>query len=119
MLVKLQSRPDDFDLRRLAAESLDAEGQLDDAVMVLSGFVNVTGHDDDAGLPCLCKRCLATAGHDAESGGMAFVRSFAVAGNRVLHFWMLKEQQGQRAEVRASVAASLAKRLKFVKESRR
>jgi hypothetical protein len=115
MLVKLQSRPDDLDLRRIAAEALDAEGALDDAVEILSPFVNLTGHDDDAGLPCLCKKCLPGAGKDAEAGGMKFVRSFAVVGNRVLHFWMLADQQRERAEVRAGVGEALRTRLDYVK----
>jgi hypothetical protein len=117
MLVKLQSRPDDLDLRRLAAEALDAEGSLDDAVDILAPFVNLTGHDDDAGLPCLCKKCLPGAGKDAEAGGMKFVRSFAVVGNRVLHFWMLADQARQRAEVRAGVGDALRARLDHVKAS--
>jgi hypothetical protein len=117
MLVKLQSRPDDLDLRRVAAEALDAEGSLDDAIEILAPFVNLTGHDDDAGLPCLCKKCLPVAGKDAEAAGMKFVRSFAVAGNRVLHFWMLAEQARERAEVRAGVSDALRERLDYVKSN--
>ncbi len=119
MLVKLQSRPDDLDLRRVAAEALDAEGSVDDAVEILAPFVNLTGHDDDAGLPCLCKKCLAGAGHEADAGGMKFVRSFAIVRNRVLHFWMLEEQQRERAEVRAGVAEALRARLEYVRSNRR
>ena len=108
-LVQLQSRPDDTDLRRETAELLDSQGKLEDAVMVLAPLVNVTGHDNDAGLPCLCKTCLPTAGKTATAGELAFVRSFAVAGRRVLHFWMLADQD--RATVRASVRDALAARL--------
>jgi hypothetical protein len=109
MLVQLQSRPDDADLRRRAAEALDAQGKPDDATMVLSPLVNITGHDDDAGLPCLCKQCLPAAARAAEANGMQFVRSFAVAGTRVLHFWQLADQH--RGDVRASVRIALATRL--------
>jgi hypothetical protein len=119
MLVKLQSRPDDLDLRRVAAEELDAEGSLDDAVEILAPFVNLTGHDEDAGLPCLCKKCLPAAAREADAGGMKFVRSFAVVRNRVLHFWMLEEQARERAQVRAGVADALRARLLYVKENRR
>jgi hypothetical protein len=42
---------------------------------------------------------------------MQFVRAFAVVGTRVLHFWMLAEQDRERANVRASVAAALRARL--------
>src|SRR5260221_7248066 len=84
MLVRLQSGPDDADLRRRAAE---ARGKPDDAAMVLAPLVNLTGHDADTGLPCLCRTCLPAAGRAAEANGMQFVRSFAVTGTRVLHVW--------------------------------
>jgi hypothetical protein len=119
MLVKLNSRPDDLDLRRLAAEALDAEGAVEDAVEILAPFVNLTGHDDDAGLPCLCKKCLPTAARAAESAGMPFVRSFAVVGNRVLHFWMLADQARDRDGVRAGVADALRARLEYVRSNRK
>jgi hypothetical protein len=111
MLVQLQSRPDDTELRRETAELLDAQGSLDDAIAVLAPLVNVTGHDSDAGLPCLCKACLARAGKNATAGDLAFVRSFAVSGRRVLHFWMLADQD--RAAVRASVGDALTARLAY------
>jgi hypothetical protein len=113
MLVELQSRPDDTELRRQTAELLDAQGSLDDAVAVLAPLVNVTGHDNDAGLPCLCRACLPSAGKQAASGDLSFVRSFAVVDRRVLHFWMLAEQD--RGAVRASVADSLRARLAYRK----
>jgi len=119
LLVQLQVRPDDADLRRRAAEALDAGGQRADATTVLAPLVNLTGHDDDAGLPCLCKRCLPQAAATAESAGMQFERSFAVVGDRVLHFWMLTELAHERASVRASVTEALAARLAAVKGARR
>ena len=119
LLVKLQAAPGDRDLRRRAAEALDAAGKHAEAAVVLAPLVNVTGHDDDAGLPCLCKRCIAIAPSTAMSEGMMFHRSFAVADTRVLHFWMLAEQEHERAQVRASVADALAHRLAYVKAARR
>jgi hypothetical protein len=118
MLARLQSQPDDVELRRAAAEALDADGQHDDAASVLAPLVNLTGHDDDAQLPCLCKRCLPAAGRAAEASGMTFQRSFAIVGNRVLHFWMLDELAGDRENVRSSVAEALRARLAFVKANR-
>lgn len=111
MLGQLQAAPDDHALRARAAEALDAEGRVDEAFELLAPLVNVTGHDDDAGLPCLCKRCLPTAPRTAESGGMPFRRTFAITRDRVLHFWLLAELAGSRAQVRASVASALAIRL--------
>ena len=109
MLVQLQSRPDDVDLRLRAAEALDAQGKPDDAVAVLAPLRNITAHEVDAGLPCLCKACLPAAPRTAQNGELAFVRSFAVAERRVLHFWQLADQH--RTEIRASVTASLRARL--------
>ncbi len=109
MLVLLQARPDDAALRKRAAEALDAQGKLDDAIAVLHPLVNLGGHEDDTGLPCLCKQCLANAPATAEADGQTFTRSFAVTGTRVLHFWQLADQH--RAEVRRSVSDALATRL--------
>jgi HEAT repeat protein len=119
LLVKLQANPDDLDVRRRAAEALDAEGKRADALAVLAPLINLTGHDEDAGLPCLCKRCLPAAPPVAESEGMKFTPSFAVVENRVLHFWMLAELAHERASVRESVTTALAKRLAHVKASAR
>jgi len=113
MLVQLQSRPDDTDLRRKTAQLLEAQGALDDAIAVLAPLVNVTGHDSDSGLPCLCKACFAHAGKTAASGELAFVRSFAICDHRVLHFWMLADQD--RDAVRASVGDALRQRLAYRK----
>ena len=102
----------------MAAEALDAEGQHDDAIELLAPLVNLTGHDDDAGLPCLCKKCLGAAPRTAEASGMTFHRAFVVVGKRVLHFWILDELKGDRDTIRASVAATLTARLAYVKANR-
>ena len=109
MLVKLQSRPDDVDLRRRAAEALDAQGKHDEAAMVLTPLVNISAHEADTGLPCLCKACLTTAGTTTTANELSFTRSFAVVANRVLHFWQLDDQP--RAAVRASVGEALSARV--------
>ena len=111
MLARLQASPDDHALRARAAAALDAADREAEAFALLATLVNVTGHDDDAGLPCLCKQCLPQAPATAESAGMAFQRTFAVAGDRVLHFWMLSELAGNRAQLRTAVAEALAIRL--------
>ena len=118
MLGELEKAPHDAELRRRAAEALDAAGKRTEAIELLAPLVNLTGHDDDVGLPCLCKKCLGEAPMAAESAGMQFQRSFAVAGDRVLHFWMLDELAGERAGVRASVASALKIRLATPNRSR-
>ncbi|MBX3160988.1 MAG: hypothetical protein KF773_33825 [Deltaproteobacteria bacterium] len=117
LLVKLQASPGDAELRRRVAEALDAAGQRDDVGPVLEPLVNLTGHDDDAGLPCLCKKCLHAAPVVAEAGDMRFTRSFAIAGTRVLHFWMLSDLD--RVAVRASVTRALVERLAAVKAKKK
>jgi len=119
LLDQLQASPGDAELRRKAAEALDAAGRRDEALPVLAPLVNLTGHDDDVGLPCLCKRCLPAAGGTAEAAGMTFTRSFAVAGTRVLHFWQLAELDGDRGGVRASVASAMRARAAAMKEKRK
>lgn len=110
LLDQLQATPGDAELRRRAAEALDAAGRREEVGPVLAPLVNLTGHDDDAGLPCLCKLCLPKAGAMAESARMTFTRSFAVSGTRVLYFWQLEELEGERRGVRASVAAAMVAR---------
>jgi len=119
LVAQLAARPGDAELRRRAAEALDAAGRRDEAQALLAPLVNLAGHDDDEGLPCLCKRCLPAAGATAEAAGMAFTRSFAVSGTRVLHFWQLVELEGERAAVRASVAVAMRARAAAMKERRR
>ena len=111
MLAELAARPSDHELRRRAAEALDELGRYEEVADVLAPLINLTGHDDDVELPCLCKRCLPVAGRAATAREMPFVRSFAVVGSRVLHFWMLAEQERDRTKVRASVASALRARL--------
>jgi hypothetical protein len=117
MLGTLEVSPGDHALRARAAEALDAADRRDEALALLAPLVNVTGHDDEAGLPCLCTRCLPAAPAIAESAGMPFQRSFAVARDRVLHFWIVSELWGDRAQVRRSVADALAIRLAPRKKS--
>lgn len=118
LLAQLQAHPADAELRRRTAESLDAAGRRDEALHVLSPLVNLTGHDDDTGLPCLCKSCLPTSGSTAEAAGMRFTRSFAVRGTRVLYFWQLAELEGERAGVRASVTRAMRDRAAAMKARR-
>jgi hypothetical protein len=119
LLDQLQASPGDAELRRRAAEALDAAGRRDEALPVLAPLVNLAGHDDDVGLPCLCKRCLPAAGVTAEAAGMAFTRSFAVSGTRVPHFWQLVELEGERTAIRASVATAMRARAAAVKAQRK
>ena len=118
LLDQLEASPGDAELRRRTAEALDAAGRHEEALPVLAPLVNLTGHDDDVGLPCLCKRCLPAAGWTAEAAGMTFTRSFAVSGTRVLHFWQLTELEGRRAAVRASVAEAIRARAAAMKARR-
>ncbi len=109
LLDELARSPDDANLRGRAAAALEGANRRDEAMSVLEPLVNITGHDDDTGLPCLCKACLTRAPETAEAEGMEFRRTFAVARNRVLHFWTLRDLS--REPVRRDVAAALHARL--------
>ncbi len=109
LLGQLSSAPGDAALRSRTADALDAAGRRAEALELLAPLVNVTGHDDDAGLPCLCKLCVARASETTEAAGIHFKRSFAVSGTRVLHFWAPVELG--RVPVRRSVSEALTKRL--------
>lgn len=111
-LARLVASPGDVELRRRAAEGLDRRGYLDEALAVVQALVNLTGHDDSGVLPCLCKTCIATAGRTAEASGLRFQRGFAIAGDRVLHYWLLDELVGERAEVRRSVSEAVRDKLR-------
>lgn len=109
LLDKLAQTPADIELRGKAAAALESAGRHPEVLSVLAPLINVTGHDDDAGLPCLCKLCLPRAGTTAEASGMAFKRTFAIANQRVLHFWTLADLS--RDPIRRDVSAALAARL--------
>lgn len=117
LLVRVVQEPGDAEARRRAAELLDQRGQAAEALAVLAGFVNFTGHEDGAPLPCLCKACVAGVGLTAATDGVGFHRAFAVSGTRVLHYWLADELAPQKAEVRRSVAEALRTRLKRKKRS--
>ncbi|MBL0216895.1 MAG: hypothetical protein IPQ07_23825 [Myxococcales bacterium] len=117
LLVRLVRNPADDEARRRVAEALDRQGLTDDAIGVLAPFVNLTGHEDTPTLPCLCKTCVARAGSTAETAGVKFHRSFAVAKNRVLQFWLADELATQRGEVRRAVGEAL--RLRVARKRKR
>lgn len=110
LLGKLDAAPADVTLRAQTAAALESAGRHPEVLAVLAPLVNVTGHDDDAGLPCLCKRCLPLAAVTADAAGMEFRRTFAVARDRVLHYWTLRDLP--RDSVRRDVAAALDARLR-------
>ena len=95
-----------------AAEALDTRGRSPDALALLAPFINFTGHEEGGPLPCLCKTCIATAPLRAETAGVAFTRSFAISGTRVVHYWLIEELEEQRTEVKRSVGEALKNKLK-------
>ena len=112
MLVRLVAEPGDTELRRRTADLLDQRGHRGEALSLVGGLVNYTGHDDSDLLPCLCKTCGPRAGETAEARGLTFHRAFATAGPRVLHYWLLDELAGDRMAVRRSVGEALRAKLK-------
>ena len=75
------------------------------------GPINLTAHDAESVLPCLCKRCLPQSPERAETGGMSFTRSKVEAEGRALYYWMPDELLAQAAAVSQSVLGALMARL--------
>ncbi|OJT22923.1 hypothetical protein BO221_18660 [Archangium sp. Cb G35] len=87
-----------------------------DVALLLEGggarIINLTAHDEQGPLPCLCRRCLPRSGERAESGGMSFLRTQVEAEGRTLFYWMPEELQPDTERVAKSVQNVLAARLR-------
>jgi Flp pilus assembly protein TadD len=112
LLARVEAAPEDLEVRRRAAEALDDAGRTEEALALLAPLVNFTAHDDESPLPCLCRACFGRAGARAGAADLRFSRAFAVAGDRVLHFWLLDELGDERKAVRRSVAEALKAKLR-------
>ena len=80
------------------------------------GPVNLTAHEEDSPLPCLCSRCLPTAAATVEVAGATYLRAEAEAHGRVLRFWVPAELQAELPAVTQAVLARLQSRLKPFKQ---
>jgi len=75
------------------------------------GPINLTAHDAESPLPCLCKRCLPRSPEQAQTGGMSFLRSRVETEGHALYYWMPEELQPRAAAVSQSVLGALMARL--------
>jgi hypothetical protein len=75
-----------------------------------TGPINLTAHDPDSRLPCLCKRCLPQAPERAKTGGMEFTRSKVETEGKVLYYWLPDELLPKALDVSKSVLAELLTR---------
>jgi hypothetical protein len=78
---------------------------------VEAGPINLTAHDPEALLPCLCKRCLPKAPERAETGGMKFTRAKVETEGKALYYWMPDELLPEAPAVAHSVMGALIARL--------
>ncbi|MFL5344775.1 MAG: hypothetical protein ACJ8AT_08275 [Hyalangium sp.] len=78
---------------------------------VAAGPINLTAHDPDSQLPCLCKRCLPTAPEHAKTGGMAFTRSKVETEGKFLYYWLPDELLPDAPTVSKSVLGVLLNRV--------
>jgi hypothetical protein len=76
-----------------------------------TGLINLTAHEPNSPLPCLCKRCLPKAPEHASTGGMEFTRSQVEAEGRVLYYWLPNELLSEAPRVSQSVLGALRARL--------
>ncbi len=75
------------------------------------GPINVTRHEPDSPLPCLCGHCLSGCSDRAAAGGMSFVRASTEAAGRRLFYWMPEELAPMTDAVNRSVRGALAAKL--------
>jgi hypothetical protein len=103
--------------RTLAAEDIplllqaSGSGSSTPPAPVEAGPINLTAHDPESPLPCLCKRCLPQAPERASKGGMEFTRSKAETEGRALYYWLPGELLPKASEVSKSVLGALLARL--------
>jgi len=91
-----------------AAERLLAKAQRS---LRPKGPINVTKHEPDSPLPCLCGHCLPGCSDRAAAGGMSFVRASSEAAGRRLYYWMPEELSPVADAVNRSVRGALAARM--------
>jgi hypothetical protein len=78
---------------------------------VAMGPINLTAHDPESPLPCLCKRCLPKAPEHAKQGLMEFTRSKVEAEGKALYYWLPDELLPEAPEVSKSVLGALLARV--------
>ncbi|MER2566726.1 MAG: hypothetical protein ABTQ32_38740, partial [Myxococcaceae bacterium] len=76
---------------------------------------NLTAHEPDTALPCLCTKCIAAAPERATAKDMRFFRMSAEAHGRTLHFWVPDELAETKKAVQQSVAGAMRGKLKSKK----
>ena len=81
------------------------------------GPVNLTAHDADSPMPCLCQKCLASAPETLVVQGATFIRAQAAAQGRILWFWVPVELKAELAAVVESVSGRMQKSLQPLKEA--
>ena len=74
--------------------------------------VNLTRHEDNAPLPCLCVRCLPAAPEVIEINGSPFFRAQTDLFERILWFWVPAELLSDLPSVTQSVQSRLRGRIK-------
>lgn len=116
-LRELVAIPDDLALRERVARRLVAEGADVAASIVLAAFKHLNQHED-GGLPCLCKKDLASAPAEASVGGVTFGRSFVCHGDRVLYFWAPRDLLSE-PDTLSSMRMSLGRRVKQLARERK
>jgi hypothetical protein len=94
----------------LLLQESGAGGSTEAATEATPARINLTAHDPESPVPCLCKRCLPKAPEHAETQGMAFTRSHVEMDNKVLYYWLPDELAAQASTVSRSVLGALLAR---------
>ncbi len=73
--------------------------------------VNVTKHEEQTPLPCLCKACILESSDRQSVQGMDFIRTSTEVAGRVLYYWLPSEIEKDSTLVKKSVQSVLQARL--------
>lgn len=116
--------PEDETLRERGARRLAAEGAGASAKVLLAPFKHLNQHEKKVDprkgdLPCLCKKCIASAPAEVDALGLAFGRDFVCAQGRILHFWAPKDVLADATDTQSSVRMSLVRQIRALAKARK
>jgi hypothetical protein len=75
------------------------------------GPTNLTSHEAQPKLPCLCGRCFPKSPERAGTGGLTFLRSKVETDGKVLYYWLPEELSANARVIAQSVRGALVGRL--------
>ncbi|MCP3103702.1 hypothetical protein LZ198_32950 [Myxococcus sp. K15C18031901] len=68
---------------------------------------NITAHQAQSPLPCLCKQCLSKSAEHAEARGVRFTRAHVESGGKRLHYWLPESLTKDAREIAKAVQTAM------------